>query len=174
MHVARKALRNFRYMLNKEFLQKGKTPFVKYNMVEHEDWEVFATQRQTPEAQAKSKEFTALAKRNEHPHHMGMIGYPGHKPRWRAEERARVEAGEPDPYEGLDERAKDFLKGRKPKKLKEGKKKFNEPKIKEAEKAIVAVTKAKESGSFQPRRGMDVLTAALGNLSTAAQSVACP
>jgi hypothetical protein len=52
-------------------------------------------------------------KRNEHPHHMGMIGYAGHKPRWRAKERARAEAGEPDPYEGLDERAKDFLKGRK-------------------------------------------------------------
>jgi hypothetical protein len=43
MHVVGKALRNFRYMLNTEFLQKGKTPFVKYNMVEHEDREVFAT-----------------------------------------------------------------------------------------------------------------------------------
>jgi hypothetical protein len=94
---------------------------------------------------------------------MGMIGYASHKPRWWAEERARAKAGELDSYEGLDERANDFLKGRKPKKLKEGKKKFNEPKIKEAEKAIVAVTKAKESGSFQPHRGMDVLTATLGN-----------
>jgi hypothetical protein len=37
MYVAGKALRNFRYKLNKDFLQKAKTPFVKYNMVEHED-----------------------------------------------------------------------------------------------------------------------------------------
>jgi hypothetical protein len=37
MYVAGKALRNFRYKLNKDFLQKAKTPFVKYNMVERED-----------------------------------------------------------------------------------------------------------------------------------------
>jgi hypothetical protein len=37
MYVAGKALQNFRYKLNSDFLQIGKTPFVKYNMVEHED-----------------------------------------------------------------------------------------------------------------------------------------
>jgi hypothetical protein len=92
-----------------------------------------------------------------------MTGYAGKKPGWRAKERARAEAGLPDPYEGFDERVQDFLYGRRLKKLKKGRTKFNEPKIKEAEKAIITATAAKDSGSFEPRRGMDVLTTALGN-----------
>ena len=66
-------------------------------------------------------------------------------------------------YQGFDERAWDFLYAHRPKKLKEGRTKFNEPWIEEAEKAIIAVTAAKESGSFEPRWDMDVLTMALGN-----------
>ena len=59
-------------------------------------------------------------------------------------------------------RAWDFLKGRKPKKLKEGKSKFNEPKT-EAEKRILEVTAAEKGRSFEPCRERDVLTGALGN-----------
>ena len=60
-------------------------------------------------------------------------------------------------------RARDFLKGRKPKKLKEDKTKFNEPQTEEAEKRILEVTAAKKSGSFEPRQERDVLTEVLGN-----------
>jgi hypothetical protein len=56
---------------------------------------------------------------------MGMTGYAGKRPQWRAEERALAEAGLPDPYEDYDERSWDFLKGRQLKKLKDGKRKFN-------------------------------------------------
>jgi hypothetical protein len=45
MHVAGRALCNFKYMLNKEYLKRGRTPFAKYTMVEREDWEVFTRQR---------------------------------------------------------------------------------------------------------------------------------
>lgn len=67
MHVAGRAHRNFKYMLNRDYLKKGKTPCIKYNMVLHEDWEVFTRQRQSIEAKAKSERFTALVKRNQHP-----------------------------------------------------------------------------------------------------------
>ena len=93
MFVVGKALRNFMYKLDKEFLQKGRTPFLKYTFVENDYWEAFARQRQTPEPQAKSEQFIELAKRNQHHHHMGMTGYAGKKPGWRAEERAQAEAG---------------------------------------------------------------------------------
>jgi hypothetical protein len=162
-YLAGKALRNFKYMLNRDYLAKGKTPYVKYNMILPEVWEEFRRKRETPEARAKSEVFTRLAKKNEHHHHMGMIGYAGHKPTWRAEEAARREAGEEDPYDDLDERSRDFLYGRRPKKLKEGMKKFNRPKIEEAEKAIVELTMAKNSGKIEIRKGQDVLTFALGN-----------
>jgi hypothetical protein len=81
---------------------------------------VFARQRQTLEAQAKSDQFIALMKRKEHPHHMGMTGYADKKPGWREEERARAEVGLPDPYKDFDERERDFLYGRRLKKLKKG------------------------------------------------------
>jgi hypothetical protein len=70
---------------------------------------------------------------------MGMTGYAGKRPRWRVEERALAEAGQEDPYSDCDERAHDFLKGRVPKKLKEGKTKFNDPRIEEVEKRILVV-----------------------------------
>ena len=92
-----------------------------------EVWEVFVRQKQTPEAKAKSEQFSELAKRNQHHHHLGMTGYATKRPQWQAEERALAEAGLPDSYADCDERSRDFLKGRKPKKLKEGKTKFNEP-----------------------------------------------
>jgi hypothetical protein len=50
-----------------------------------------------------------------------------------------------------------------PKKLKERKTKFNDPRIEEAEKRILAVTMAAKRGEFEPQRERDVLTEALGN-----------
>jgi hypothetical protein len=94
---------------------------------------------------------------------MGMTGYAGKRPWWTAEERALVEAGQEDPYSDYDERACDFLKRRMLKKLKEGKTKFNDPRIEEAEKRILAITATAKRGEFKPRRERDVLTEALGN-----------
>jgi len=58
-----------------------------------------------------------------------------------------------------------FLKPRQPKKLKQGRTKYNDPKIEEVEKRIFEVTASEKSGSFEPRRrrDRDILTEALGN-----------
>ena len=48
-------------------------------------------------------------------------------------------------------RAKDFIYAHKSKKLKEGASKFNEPKFKEVERAIIEATKSKDS--FEVHRG---------------------
>jgi hypothetical protein len=60
--------------------QAGETPFTRYNYVLLEVWEVFVRQKQTPEVKAKSEQFSELAKRNQHHHHLGMIGYATKKP----------------------------------------------------------------------------------------------
>jgi hypothetical protein len=65
--------------------------------------------------------------------------------------------------EGINERGHDFFYGRRSKKLKEGRTKYNETQTKEAEKALLAIKAAKERGEFQPRREHDELTVALGN-----------
>ena len=49
------------------------------------------------------------------------------------------------------------------KKLKEGRTKYNEPKVEEVEKRILEVSAAEKTGSFEPRRERDVLTKVMGN-----------
>jgi hypothetical protein len=78
-----------------------------------------------------------------------LIGYAGKRLWWREQERALAEARLLDPYEDLDLRSKDFIKGCEPRKFKEGKRKFNKPHI-EKKKRITDVTMASKSGAFSP------------------------
>jgi hypothetical protein len=48
MHVASITLRNFKSMLTRNYLNKGKSPCVKYNMVKEHHWEAFKQMRLTP------------------------------------------------------------------------------------------------------------------------------
>jgi hypothetical protein len=163
LHVASKALRRFRSVLNTQYIKKGKSPLTAFNFIKPHHWEEFVRQKKTEEAEKKSREFSALAKRNTTPHHLGCTGYEGKRQQWRDEERELASAGKPIPYADLDDRTKDFLLGRRPKRLKEGRTKFNEPQTEEAERRILAVAEAQRSGSFNPRKGRDVLTEGLGN-----------
>jgi hypothetical protein len=72
-------------------------------------------------------------------------------------------AGLPDPYAGLDVRGWDYIYARKPKKLKDGATKFNEPNFEAVQKALIEAAASKDSGSFEVRRGHDLLTEVLGN-----------
>lgn len=56
-----------------------------------------------------------------------------------------------------------FFSGCRPKKLKEGRTKYNKPHTKEVEKVVIMITKVKECGVFEPHRYHDVQTEALGN-----------
>ena len=92
-----------------------------------------------------------------------MTGYAAKMKKWRQEEREAAEAGQPNPLQGIDERSHNYLYARKPKKLKEGRTKYNEPKVEEVEKRILEVSVAKNCGYFESHRERDVLTDALGN-----------
>jgi hypothetical protein len=50
MAIVSKALRNFRYKLNKEYVEKGRSPCQRYNYVLPEVWERFLQQKETQEA----------------------------------------------------------------------------------------------------------------------------
>jgi hypothetical protein len=66
-------------------------------------------------------------------------------------------------FEGIKERSRDFFYARRPKKLKEGRTKYNEERTEEVEKAFLSVKAATDYGVFEPHRDHDELTEALGN-----------
>jgi hypothetical protein len=92
-----------------------------------------------------------------------MTGYASKRPKWRQQEREAEASRQSYPLQGIDERTRDFFYAREPKKVKEGMTKYNNPKIKEAEKSLLTIKAAKERGEFVPHRGHDELIEALGN-----------
>jgi hypothetical protein len=163
MVIIGKALHNLRSRLNKLYLKKGKTPFKDYNFIKRHEWEEFVEKMSTDKAKAKGKKNSELTKRNTHHHHIGMIGYTAKRPKWQQKEREATEVGQENLLEGVNERGRDFFYAHRLKKLKEGRTKYNEPQIKEVEKALLVIKASKECGEFHPRRDHDELTEALGN-----------
>ena len=108
----------------------------------------------TDEAKVKGHEYFELAKKNVLPHHLGMTGYAAKRKKWRKEEMEAAAAGLENPFEGINERGHDYFNARRPKKLKDGRARYNEPKADEAEKALIAISAAKQ---------YVILTEALGN-----------
>ncbi|RLN11625.1 hypothetical protein C2845_PM09G17090 [Panicum miliaceum] len=157
LFIAGKALRNLRSHLNKHYVKEGKTPYKDYNFIKRHVWEEFVEKMSTEESKSKIQHFFELAKRNALPHHLGMTGYAAKRKKWREEEREAAAAGQENPFEGINERGRDFFHARRPKKLKEGRTKYNEPQIEEAEKALLAANVAKERGMFEPSRQHDIL-----------------
>ena len=117
----------------------------------------------TDEAKAKGQEYSELAKKNVLPHHLGMTGYATKRKKWRQEEIEADAAGLENPFKEVDERGRDYFYARRPKKLKQGMAKYNEPKAKEAEKALISISAAKQQGKFKPVGQHDLLTEVLGN-----------
>jgi hypothetical protein len=79
-------------------------------MAKEDQWETFKKMRMTEEAKAKSAKYSELAKKNKYPHHLGMTGFADKREEWKRQEEARRAAGEPDPYEGVAPRGKNFLR----------------------------------------------------------------
>jgi len=117
----------------------------------------------TKDSKAKGQEYSELAKKNVLPHHRGMTGYATKSKKWRQEEMEATAAGLENPFEEVDKRGRDYFYARRPKKLKKGMVKYNEPKAEEAEKALIAISAAKQQGKFKPVGQHNLLTEALGN-----------
>jgi len=80
-------------MLNRDYVQKGRTPFKDYNFILHDVWEDFVTNILSDDAKAKSEKFNELTKRSELAHHLGMLGYAGKAEQWWWEEREQLRLG---------------------------------------------------------------------------------
>ena len=101
--------------LNTWYVQKGRTLFADYGDITPAQWEEFVRQKTTEEARALSQKQTELVKSNIHKVGLGPGGYQRKIDQWRREREAAIAAGEPDPYDGLDDRGWQWLEARKPK-----------------------------------------------------------
>jgi hypothetical protein len=63
----------------------------------------------------------------------------------------------------INERSRNYLYARRPKKRKEGSSSKYKPNVEEVEKKMLEIATVERSGSFQPRRERDALTEAQGN-----------
>lgn len=68
--------------MHKQFLNKGKEPCSRYNIITKDDWAELKRVRLMPEFLAKSVRQSKLQKWNTPPHRMGVAGYYSKKLIW--------------------------------------------------------------------------------------------
>ena len=94
--------------------------------------------------------------------HLGPGGYIGKLEQWRRQREAAIAAGQPDPYDGLDERGWQWIQARKPK-LVDGKPKFDQPETDTVAQKMLELAELQKQGKFKPQREHDVLSTAIGS-----------
>jgi len=164
-HYARKMLgesfRRWKSELNTKYVKTGRTPFADYGEITQAQWEEFVRQKSTEQSLALSKKNTEQATSNVHKVHLGPGGYQRKADQWRREREAAIAAGQPDPFEGLTERAMFWLQARKPK-IVEGKPHFDKPKTEAVAQKIYELTELQKQGKFSIKRDKDVLSTTIG------------
>jgi len=144
--------RRWKSELNVRYVKKGLTPFADFGDITPAQWEEFVRQKTTEQALALSQKQSDLAKSNVYKVHLGPGGYIGKLDQWRREREAAIAAGQPDPYDSLDERGWQWIQARKPK-LVEGKLKFDQPETDTVAQKMLELAELQKQGKFKPQRG---------------------
>uniref|UniRef100_K3ZNE8 Uncharacterized protein n=1 Tax=Setaria italica TaxID=4555 RepID=K3ZNE8_SETIT len=160
-----RCFRNWRSILNTEYVKKGKNAKDDFGRIPPNMWEEFVQQKNTSEAKALSEENTRKAmKAAENPHHLGVGGYVARIIKWRREEEEWRIAGLPDLYEGLDERSRNWVLAQIPVFTPEGKVTFKHQTTMEIYERLEQLVELQKKGLFKPDRKRDQLTAAIGTV----------
>ena len=106
------SFRRWKSELNTKYVKTGRTPFADYGEISQAQWEEFVRQKSTEQSLALSKKNTDMALSNVHKVHLGPGGYQRKADQWRREREAAIAAEQPDPFEGLTERAWFWHSGR--------------------------------------------------------------
>jgi hypothetical protein len=97
--------------MNTNYVKKGLV--LKYmGKITKAQWKEFVLQKTDPKALATSNEFAKMLKKNIYPHHMGSSGYVGKIPEWKKKIEEVVNAGNPNPVDGIKERTVNWLVAR--------------------------------------------------------------
>ena len=114
------------------------------------------------QALALNQKQSDLAKSNVHKVHLGPGGYIGKLDQWRREREAAIAAGQPDPFDDLDECGWQWIQARKPK-LVDRKPKFDQPETDTVAQKMLELAELQKQGKFKPQRKHDVLSTAIGS-----------
>jgi hypothetical protein len=87
------AFRHWKSDLNKNYIQKGLTPFNEWGHITPSQWVDLVAQKTTPATFALSARNTKLAKKNKHHHHLGPGGYIGKEEQFRKMEEEAATSG---------------------------------------------------------------------------------
>jgi hypothetical protein len=163
--LCERALRNWRYTLNTEFVQKGKDARDVYGNISLAVWEEFVDQKKKAEAIALSVQQKEKAmKAAENPHRLGSGGYAAKMAKWRKEEEERRVAGLPTIFEGMDERSRNWILARVPAIAPDSNVSFQKPSTEQIYQKLEGLAEMQKKGLFVPDREKDMLTAAIGTL----------
>jgi hypothetical protein len=95
---ARDASKNWKYMLTKYFVRRGREPFKKYKSITEDDWGPFKKTRKTKDFKELSKKQKDLVAQNTNPHNMGVAGYYGMSPIWKQHDDWSAQTGTEIPF----------------------------------------------------------------------------
>ena len=154
--------RDYKSMLNCNFVKKGLVPFEKYGNISKDDWNLFVEQKTSAEAKELSDKMIELNKKNKYKPHLGPGGYRGKVTKWRAKEQELASKGKPNPLQGLPERTKNWIHARSVL-TDEGELIVKDSEAEEVIQEIKGPLKEKvEKGEFVPLYHKDILTAGIG------------
>ena len=153
----RVSFRRWKSELNTKYVKTGRTPFADYGEITQAQWEEFVRQKSTVQSLSLSKKNAEQATSNIHKVHLGPGGYQRKADQWRREREVAIAVGQPDPFEGLTERAAFWLQARKPK-IMEGKPHFDKPETKTVAQKMYELTELQKQGKFSVKRDKDVLS----------------
>jgi hypothetical protein len=109
--------RRFKAHLRKKYVREEETPIVKHAFFQHQDWDMFVQETNSPAFQKLSQEIIQKRELHNKPHKMGRKGYHGKWKEW--EEDAKLAAkGKQNPWDQFPGRSRPYLRARVGKKKK--------------------------------------------------------
>lgn len=112
MKITGKAWRRFKSNLKRNYIDKGREPFVQYPYIEPEDLSEFVQMQESEEAIENSSRYMALRRLYTHEHSMGLAGYAGKQAQWKEEDNQLTAAGIHNPWVDFPEgRSRNWLWG---------------------------------------------------------------
>lgn len=106
-----KAWKTFKSTLVTEYVNKDRTPFMKYHFMSPDIWDAFVWVKTTAEFQQQSAAYKAIQTQNRHPHRLVTARYTGKILQWRREDKEAIQWEASPPFARIiDERARNWLR----------------------------------------------------------------
>ena len=157
------AWKNFKTMLNKNFVKKNLTPdFDEYPKVK-DFWDDFVQYKKSEEAQLMSERNKANSEKNVYPHRLGTGGYRRKIPEWDRREEELVQRDVLPETNYMSQRSRNYVLARGAAISDDGSLTFRNELAQEVTQKITDAHAQCSQGTFQARRENDELTLALGN-----------